>query len=188
MMRAEKESVFMRASLSMAFAAALSASLVAQQVTKETVPGVTNFARLQTTVACGGATKAEAVPELKKMGFASIINLRLASEQGANVEEEAAAAKASGIKYFHLPFNTTGEQSEREHVADEFLKTLTTPGNEPAYIHCASANRAAAMWMIKRIAIDHWDADRAGTEAAGLGLTNANLKQFAVDYAQAHKK
>src|SRR5438132_257079 len=86
----------------------------AQQVTKENVPGVTNFAKLETTVACGGATKAEAVPELKKMGFASIINLRLASEQGANVDEEAAAAKAAGIKYFHLPFNTTGEQTERE--------------------------------------------------------------------------
>jgi uncharacterized protein (TIGR01244 family) len=177
----------MRASLSIAFAAMLAASALAQ-VTKESVPGVTNFARLETTVACGGATKAEAVPELKKMGFASIINLRLASEQGANVEEEAAAAKTAGIKYYHLPFNTTGEQSEREHVADEFLKTLTTPGNEPAYIHCASANRAAAMWMIKRIAIDHWDADRAGAEAASLGLTNQNLKQFALDYAQSHKR
>ena len=27
----------------------------AQQVTKQTVPGVTNFAKLETTVACGGA-------------------------------------------------------------------------------------------------------------------------------------
>ena len=128
------------------------------------------------------------MPELKKMGFASIINLRLASETGANVEEEAAAAKAAGIKYYHLPFNTTGDQSEREHVADEFLKTLTTAGNEPAYIHCASANRAAAMWMIKRMAIDHWDADRAGTEATSLGLTNPRSKQFALDYAQTHKR
>jgi len=166
----------------------VAAPAFAQQVTKENVPGVTNFARLETTVACGGATKAEAVPELKKMGFASIINLRLASEQGANVEEEAAAAKAAGIKYFHVPFNTTGDQSERERVAGEFLQTLTTPGNEPAYIHCASANRAAAMWMIKRISIDHWDAEKAGTEAASLGLTNQNLKQFALDYAQSHKR
>jgi protein tyrosine phosphatase (PTP) superfamily phosphohydrolase (DUF442 family) len=178
----------MRACLSIAFAALLAAPALAQQVTKDTVPGVTNFARLETTVACGGATRAEAVPELKKMGFASIINLRLASEQGANVEEEAAAAKTAGIKYYHLPFNTAADQSEREKVADDFLKTLTTPGNEPAYIHCASANRAAAMWMIKRIAIDHWDADRAGTEAASLGLTNQNLKQFALDYAQSHKR
>jgi uncharacterized protein (TIGR01244 family) len=174
----------MRACLAIALALT-AASAAAQQVTKETVPGVTNFARLETTVACGGATTAAAVPELKKMGFASIINLRVPTEQGANIDEEAAAAKEAGIKFFSIPFNTA---SPDPAVPEKFLQTLTTPGNEPAYIHCASGNRAAAMWMIKRIAIDHWDADRAGTEAAALGLTNATLKQFALDYAQAHKR
>jgi len=174
----------MRACLAIALALT-AASAAAQQVTKETVPGVTNFARLETTVACGGATTAAAVPELKKMGFASIINLRVPTEQGANIDEEAAAAKEAGIKFFSIPFNTA---SPDPAVPEKFLQTLTTPGNEPAYIHCASGNRAAAMWMIKRIAIDHWDADRAGTEAAALGLPNATLKQFALDYAQAHKR
>ena len=174
----------MRACLAIALALT-AASAAAQQVTKETVPGVTNFARLETTVACGGATTAAAVPELKKMGFASIINLRVPTEQGANIDEEAASAKEAGIKFFSIPFNTA---SPDPAVPEKFLQTLTTPGNEPAYIHCASGNRAAAMWMIKRIAIDHWDADRAGTEAAALGLTNATLKQFALDYAQAHKR
>ena len=66
----------------------------AAKVTKENVPGITNFARLETTIACAGAVKAEAVPEIKKMGFASIINVREASEPGAEVEKEEAAAKA----------------------------------------------------------------------------------------------
>src|ERR1700674_3017067 len=104
----------------------------AQQVTKPTVPGVTNFASLETTVACGGATTPEAVPELKKMGFASIINLRLPSEAGANVDGEAAAAKVAGIKFFSIPFSG---QSPDPAVADKFLAAITTPGNEPAYIH-----------------------------------------------------
>jgi len=52
----------------------------AQQVTKQDVPGAINFTRLETTVACGGATKPEAVPEIKKLGFASIINLRQPAE------------------------------------------------------------------------------------------------------------
>src|SRR6266513_332279 len=116
---------------------------LAQQVTKPTVAGVTNFAKLETTVACGGAMK------------------------------------AADLKFFHIPFNTS---SPDPAVPETFLRTLTTPGNEPAYIHCASGNRAAAMWMIKRIALDHWDTDRAGTEAAALGLTNPTLKQFAIDY------
>jgi len=157
----------------------------AQQVTKENVDGVTNFARLETTVACAGATNAKAVPELKKMGFASIINLRVPTEPNANVEEEEAAAKQVGIRYFNIPFNG---QSPDGAVAETFLNTLLAPGNEPAFIHCGSGNRAAAMWMIKRIAVDHWDTDKASAEAAALGLTNATLKQFALDYGQAHKR
>jgi protein tyrosine phosphatase (PTP) superfamily phosphohydrolase (DUF442 family) len=157
----------------------------AQQVTKQTVPGVTNFAKLETTVACGGATTPEAVPELKKMGFASIINLRLPSEAGANVEGEAAAAKTAGINFFNIPFSGA---SPDPAVADKFIATITAKGNEPAYIHCAAGNRAGAMWMIKRLVVDHWDTDKAYTEAAALGLTSPALKQFAIDYAQTHKR
>jgi uncharacterized protein (TIGR01244 family) len=157
----------------------------AQTVTKDTVPGVTNFARLETTVACGGATKPEAVPELKKMGFASIINLRVPTEAGAMVEEEAAAAKSAGINYFNIPLNG---QSPDPAVADKFVATITTAGNEPAYIHCASGNRAAAMWLIKRLVVDRWETDRAVTEASALGLTNPALRQFALEYAQSHKR
>src|SRR5256885_15357158 len=76
----------------------------AQQVTKQDVPGITNFARVETTVACAGATGPEAVPEVKKMGFASIINLREASEPGADVEAEEAAAKAAAIRSNPIPF------------------------------------------------------------------------------------
>src|SRR3954466_5050896 len=168
-----------------AIAVAGSRQAAAQQVTKQSVPGVTNFAKLETTVACGGATTPAAGPELKKMGFASIINLRLPSEPGANVEGEAAAAKAAGINFYNIPFSG---QSPDPAVADKFLATITAPGNEPAYIHCAAGNRAGAMWMIKRLGVDHWDTDRAFTEATALGLTSPALKQFAIDYAQSHKR
>jgi uncharacterized protein (TIGR01244 family) len=163
----------------------LAAAPAQAQVTKEQIPGVTNFARVQTTVACAGAVKAEAVSELKQMGFKSVINLRLASEQGAEVDAEAAAAKAAGVNYVHIPF--AGAMADPA-VVDTFLVAVTNPANEPAFIHCASGNRAAAMWFIKRVQIDGWSVDRAGEEATGLGLTNPQLKQFALDYTQAHKK
>ncbi len=159
-------------------------TVAAQNVTKENVPGVTNFARVETTIACAGATTPGAVADIKKMGFASIVNLREAGEQGADLDAEEAAAKAAGITYIHLPFNTAKPDPA---VADQFLKVITEPKNNPAFVHCASANRASAMWMIKRMMIDNWDADRAGTEAAALGLTNGALKTFALNYVQSHK-
>ena len=164
--------------------AALVVTLNAQGVTKETVPGVTNFARVETTIACAGATTPGAVAGIKKMGYASIINLRQASEPGADIEGEAAAAKAASITYVHLPFNAA---SPDPAVVDAFLKAVTAPANQPVFLHCASANRAAALWMIKRIQVDKWDADRAGVEEAALGLTSPALKTFALDYIQAHK-
>jgi uncharacterized protein (TIGR01244 family) len=154
-------------------------------VQKSTIPGITNFAQVQTTVACAGAVTPSSVAGIKKMGFASIINLRLATEPGADIEGEAAAAKAAGINFVHIPMNSNAPDVAS---ADRFIKTITESGNEPAFIHCASGNRAAAMWMIKRVLIDKWDSDKASDEAAQLGLTNPQMKTFALDYIQSHKK
>ena len=121
---------------------------------------------------------------MKTLGYKSIVNLRVATEAGANVEAEAAAAKAAGVNYVHLPFNAA---SPDPTLVDRFLKAVTDPSNEPAFIHCASANRAAALWLIKRVQVDKWDVNRAAEEAAALGLTNPALKTFALDYIEAHK-
>ncbi len=167
-----------------AVASLCAGTVLAQQVTRETVPGITNLARLETTVACAGATTADAVPAIKKMGFVSIINLRVATEAGAEVEKEEAAVKAAGLRYFHVPFNGM----PNPEAAEKFLDAITTKGAEPAFVHCAGGNRAATMWLIKRLAVDHWDVDRATKEAVALGQTSATLRQFAIDYGQSHKR
>jgi protein tyrosine phosphatase (PTP) superfamily phosphohydrolase (DUF442 family) len=65
---------------------------------------------------------------------------------------------------------------------------VTTPANQPAFIHCASGNRAAALWLVKRVEVDHWDVERASAEAAALGLTKPALKAFALDHVQRQKQ
>jgi uncharacterized protein (TIGR01244 family) len=166
-------------------AAAFMCAAASAQVTKESVPGVTNFARVDTTIACAGATTAAAVPEIKRRGYGSIVNLRQASEAGAEVEAEAAAAKAAGIVYVSLPFNTA---SPDPAVVDQFIKAVTAPANQPVFVHCASGNRAAALWLIKRVQVDGWDFDRAAAEATELGLTSPALKTFARDYIASHTR
>jgi len=163
----------------------LAVPAAAQDVIRETVPGITNLSRLETTAACSGAIQTAAVPEIKKMGYVSIINLREASEAGANIEEEESAAKAAGLRYFHIPFNAA---SPDPAAVDRFIEVITSKGTEPAFIHCSRGGRAATMWFIKRLLVDHWDTDRAEKEAAALGMNSATLKEFAVTYAQTHKR
>ena len=174
-----------RSSMGAVVVMGISVVVAQSQVKKSTVPGITNFAQVESTVACAGAVTPAAVAGIKKMGFASIINLRLATEQGADIDAEAAAAKVAGINFVHLPLNGSAPDPA---VADRFLKIIAEPGNQPALIHCASGNRAAALWLIKRVLIDKWDDDRAMEEAGDLGSMSPVMKTFALDYIQAHKK
>ena len=177
----------MRTTVSILAIVAIGVSIAAgqSQVKKESVPGITNFSKVESTVACAGAITPASVAEIKKMGFASIINLREATAPGADIEAEAAAAKAAKITYFHVPFN--GGKPETAAV-DQFLKAITTPGAEPAFIHCSGGNRAASMWFIKRAVVDKWDTNRAMAEATDLGFASQPLKNFAMDYVKAHVK
>ena len=121
--------------------AVLAVSVVYAQskVTKKSVEGVTNFAEVESTVACAGAATPGSMAEVKKMGYKAVFNLRLANEPGADIDNEAAAAKAAGINFVHLPFN--GAMPDPV-VVDNFLKAISQPGNQPAFIHCASGNRS----------------------------------------------
>ena len=155
------------------------------QVKKGEIPGINNYSRVDATVGCGGATQPAAMAELKKEGFNSVINLRVATEEGANVEAGRAAAHAAGLKYIHLPFEVAKPDPK---LVENFLAAVADSSNQPVYIHCGSANRVGAVWMIKRVLQDGWDIDKAQQEAEAIGLTNAGLKTFATDYIHSHKK
>jgi uncharacterized protein (TIGR01244 family) len=145
--------------------------------------GVPNYTRVDATIACAGATPVEALAELKQDGFASVINLRMPEEKGANIDESKAMAAKIGLRYIHLPL-----QTPTPAIAEAFLKAVADPANQPAYIHCGSANRVGAMWFIKRVKLDGWDTDRAMKEAELIGLRSPALKTFALDYVSGKAK
>jgi uncharacterized protein (TIGR01244 family) len=173
---------FLRLSVVLAIGTLMSVPVSAQQVTKKEIAGISTFAQIETTIACGGSTKPEAIREIKNMGFKSVINLRLASEEGALVEEEGTVVRAAGMNYVHLPFNM---QTPDPRLIDNFIAAVSAPANTPAYVHCAAGGRAAALWMIKRVKADGWTEARALEEANALGL-NDRFRPFAQNYLRAH--
>lgn len=164
--------------------AAMLAVPAAAQVQKKDIPGIRNYSRVDATIGCGGATDPAAIAGLKSEGYVSVINLRLPTEEGANVDAERAAAQAAGMKYIGLPFNVAAPDSK---VVDAFLAAVADKSNQPVYIHCGSANRVGGMWMVKRVLQDKWAIDRATTEAEAIGLTSPDLKKFVASYIAAHQ-
>ena len=166
-------------------AAASFAASASAQVTKSDRPGIRNFSRVDATVGCGGATDPSAMAGLKKDGFVSVINLRTAGEAGAEIEASRAAAQAAGLKYIHLPFNGANPDPK---VLDDFLAAVADKSNQPVFVHCASASRVGAAWMVKRVLQDGWPLDKARTEAEAIGLASPQLAAFATDYINSHKR
>jgi uncharacterized protein (TIGR01244 family) len=148
-------------------------------------PGITNYTKVDAVVACGGATDTAALEALKNDGFKAVINLRQASEEGANIEQNAARAKTLGLNYIHIPFNGQAPESK---TVDDFLAAVSNKANQPVFIHCGSANRVGAVWLVKRVLQDGWAVDKATEEAKLIGLRSAPLEQFALKYIEEHKK
>ena len=142
--------------------------------------GVRNYTRVDATVACAGATPVEALAVLQERGFRTIINFRTPGEQGANIDDSRAAAEAAGLNYVHLPFRTPTAE-----IAEAFLETVAEPANQPVYIHCGSANRVGAMWLIKRVKQDGYSVEDATAEAEAIGLRSPPLRNFALEYVGA---
>lgn len=153
--------------------------------TKQEYPGVTNFTRVDATVACGGATEVATLDLLKKDGFKSVINLRMASEPGVNLEQNQAKAKELGLTYVHIPFSGGTPDPK---VIDTFLATIADKANQPAYVHCGSAQRVGAVWLAKRVIQDNYSIEKATNEAHAIGLSNPGLEKFALQYIADHKK
>ena len=152
---------------------------------KQTIAGAENVTRVDAAVMCGGATTPEAFPAIKKGGFTSIINLRRETEPGVDVPAARQAAEAHGLKYIHIPVDPAKPSTES---VDAFLKAVADSTNQPMYIHCGSANRVAALWLIKRVAVDGWDIPRATGEAKAIGLTSPALERFALEYVKSIKR
>jgi uncharacterized protein (TIGR01244 family) len=162
--------------------ACVTMSLAAQKMERA---GIVNYTKVDAVVACGGATDTSALEALKNDGFKSVINLRQASEAGANIEANAARAKALGLNYIHLPLNG---QAPDPKVVDAFLAAVADKTNQPVFIHCGSASRVGAVWMVKRVLQDGWPLDKATEEAKMIGLRSAPLEEFAKQYIATHKK
>jgi len=159
----------------------LSAVPIAAQ---QEIPPIRNFVRVDKQFCTGGQPRLEHLQQLKDEGVKSIINLRPPTEHRA--AEEESKAKELGLRYFNIPV-VFGDPKDEQ--ATEFLKITDDKANRPAFIHCASAIRVGAFWMIRRVLRDGWTIDAAEEEAKKIGLKESpHLNEFARRYIERNKK
>lgn len=157
--------------------------------------GIRNFLRVNEKICTGGQPTLEQLAELKADGVRAVLNLRRPTETqtprpGAeplpyDAAAEAAEAERLGLRYFNIPVDPLAPTDAQ---VDEFLKIMADPENRPIFIHCTSANRVGAFWMIRRVLADNWSLEEAEAEARRIGLSNEKTRAFARDYLQRHSQ
>jgi uncharacterized protein (TIGR01244 family) len=151
---------------------------------QQELPPIRNFLRINDQFCTGGQPRSEHLQKLKNEGVKAIINLRPTGEHRA--AEEEAKAKELGLRYINIPVVFSDPKDEQ---VTEFLKVTDDVANRPAFIHCASAIRVGAFWMIRRVLRDGWSIERAEAEAKQVGLNdNPHLNEFARNYIAHHQK
>ncbi len=150
---------------------------------KQDFSNIKNFMRINDKICTGGQPSLDDLARLKADGVKAVVNLRMSSEM--NVEEESSKAKELGLRYFHIPFDNANPKTE---AADEFLKVMSDAANRPIFIHCTSANRVGAFWMIYRVLKDGWKVEDAEEEAKKVGMHNPVTREFAIEYIRTHEK
>lgn len=143
------------------------------------MPGIETFRPVTTTIACGTNPRPEAMAALRQAGFASVISFSEDTEAGYDRPALERAATDAGLRYVSIPFNT---ERPDPSAARRFLDVIAAPETSPAFLGCRSGQRAAAMWLIKRVAQEGWPVERAMAEAESLGLKRPELKAFATEF------
>ncbi len=145
-----------------------------EQALKDDVPRILC---VDERIATGGQPTDSAFAKLAANGYRSVLNLRTTSE-GVDLKHEQEVIEKAGLRYVGIPVVSSAPKPEQ---VDEFIKAVKDKDNQPMLIHCGSANRVGAFWMIYRVVEQGWPEDKALEEATKIGLTSPALKTFAHD-------
>jgi uncharacterized protein (TIGR01244 family) len=142
---------------------------------------IQKFYKVSDKVATGGQPTPAQFIDLAREGYKTVICLRESGEFDAASEKKAATSR--GLAYISIPVD---KENPRPEEVDQFLAALSHPKAFPVFIHCATGNRAAAFWMIRRVVVEQWQVADAEREARLAGLKSDTMKNFALDYIQTH--
>jgi len=173
----------MRVSTRVLIALAAAAGVAAAVLAAEGAAAIERFHRLSDRVAVGGQPTPEQITALSDEGFNAIINLREESE--FNDGPQMRAARDSGMQFLRVPVS---REKPTDEAVQKFLEITDDPALYPVYVYCGTGNRAAGLWMIRRVVRDGWTTADAEAEANRAGLQAGAMLDFARDFLVRHPK
>lgn len=147
----------------------------------QALAGVRNACQLLPTVVTGGQPAAADLAAFKGAGGQIVLDLRDPMEP--RPVEEAEQARALGLEYVVVPV-TPGTMTDE--TLNRILRVLRQAGDRNVFVHCGSGNRVGGA-MLAYLMLDHgFEEEDAVEQALRVGLRNADLMEWGLDYVRRH--
>ena len=144
--------------------------------------GVANACQLLPTVVTGGQPTAAQLAAFKAAGGQTVLDLRDPMEP--RPVDEVAQARSLGLEYVVAPV-TPGTMTDQ--TLDRILGVLREAREGTVFVHCGSGNRVGGA-MLAFLILDHgFEEEDAVDQALRVGLRNADLMEWGLDYARRHR-
>jgi len=129
--------------------------------------GVGNFQKVDEHVYRGAQPTDQGFLNLAKLGIRTVIDLR---EPGARGKAEERVVKAAGMQYISVPMR--GMETPSNESVTKVLAVLEDNTTGSVFVHCLrGADRTGGVIACYRVEHDHWQNDRAVSEARSLGMS-----------------
>lgn len=144
--------------------------------------GIPNAGKISESLYRGAQPHEKGLPELKKLGITTIVDLR--SENRERVEWERRRAEALGMRFVHIPVGGWNAPSD-EQVA-QFLRLFREDPQQKIFVHChLGDDRTGVFVAAYRMALEKWPAEQAEKEMYYFGFNgfwHPVMKSFIRDF------
>ena len=142
--------------------------------------GLQNFYKVDEHVYRGGQPTAEGFRSLASLGVKTVIDLRGAEHSEGG---EKRLVEADGMRYVSIPMKN--RKSPTDEQISAALALMNDSAAWPVFVHCKRGeNRTGTVVACYRVGHDHWNADKALSEARSYGMKwyQTALKRYVRNY------
>ncbi len=142
------------------------------------IDGIPNAGKISEVLYRGAQPLDKGLPELKKLGITTIIDLR--GEDREKIKWERKQAESLGIAFVHI--SVSGRSPPTDEQVAQFLSLFRNDPEQKIFVHCRFGNdRTGVFVAIYRMALEKWPADQAMKEMYFFGFNgfwHPSMKTF----------
>jgi len=146
------------------------------------ISGIPNSGKINEFLYRGAQPGEQGLPELKKLGISTIVDLR--SEDPQKAERERKQAESLGMRFVHIPVG--GWDAPTNEQVAQFLSLFGNDASQKIFVHCEfGKDRTGVFVATYRMAIEKLPAKQALEEMYAFGFNGAwhpAMKAFVRDF------